>query len=185
MIPETTKIRSFVISLAFAVGLLGATTASAVKPSERFTVVDLAVAANAPGGALEGQLDYLITFVSGDDVVLKTLSGNGQFTVFAPTDAAFETLLGALEDNCINPTDELVREVLLYHVVRGRRDSGDVLATERFRTLSRARFTQAGGVITDNAGQNAVIFSVDNFADNGVVHAIDTVLLPFPVESGC
>jgi uncharacterized surface protein with fasciclin (FAS1) repeats len=170
-----------ILTLVSVLMLVASTTASAVKPSERFTLVDKAVELEGATGLFT----TLIALASADDAVLSTLSGNGQFTVFAPTNDAFSALIGAADANCIPLTPELVRSVLLYHVVRGRRDSGDVVASDQLRTLLGAFFAQDGGVITDNAGQNANIIVVDQFADNGVIHAIDTVLLPFPVVNQC
>jgi uncharacterized surface protein with fasciclin (FAS1) repeats len=157
----------------------------AKKPSERVTVVDLAVAANAPGGPFEGVFDTLIELVSNDEVVLNKLSGNGQFTVFAPTDDAFGNLMVALGDNCIVPTSDDIRSILLYHVVRGKRDATTVIDSDQLRTLNGAFFDQSGGMIMDVAGQTASIIVTDQFADNGVIHAIDTVILPFEVRNLC
>jgi uncharacterized surface protein with fasciclin (FAS1) repeats len=75
--------------------------------------------------------------------------------------------------------------VLKYHVVKGRRDAEDVLGSDQLSTLLGAFFAQGAGVITDNAGQMANIIVTDVPASNGIIHAIDTVLLPFPVENQC
>lgn len=94
------------------------------------SIVELAIAANGPGGAYEGVFDTLIAaLLAADESVLNTLSGPGQFTVFAPTDDAFEKLLAELGLTAADllADKELVTDVLLYHVARGRRDSGSVL----------------------------------------------------------
>ena len=159
--------------------------AMAKKPSERMTVVDLAVAANGPGGPFEGVFDTLIDLVSNDEVVLSKLSGNGKFTVFAPTDDAFGNLMVALGANCIVPTSDDIRSILLYHVARGNRDAEDVIGSDQLRTLNGAFLDQSGGMLMDVAGQIASIIVTDLFADNGVIHAIDTVILPFQVPNLC
>jgi len=159
--------------------------AMAKKPSERITVVDLAVAANGPDGPYEGVFDTLIDLVSNDEVVLSKLSGNGQFTVFAPTDDAFGNLMIALGANCIVPTSDDLRSILLYHVARGNRDAEDVIGSDQIRTLNGAFLDQSGGILTDVAGRTASIIVTDLFADNGVIHAIDTVVLPFEVPNLC
>jgi uncharacterized surface protein with fasciclin (FAS1) repeats len=169
------------ISLA----VLISTPVMAKKPSERITVVDLAVFANSEEGPFPGVFDTLIDLVSSDEVVLSKLSGNGQYTVFAPTDDAFGNLMTALGANCIVPTSDDIRSILLYHVVRGRRDAANVIGSDQLRTLNGAFFNQSGGMIMDVAGQTANIIVTDVFADNGVIHAIDTVILPFEVPNLC
>jgi transforming growth factor-beta-induced protein len=112
--------------------------------------------------------------------VIQTLSGKGQFTVFAPTDAAFVSLLSEL--NLTAPqllsNKALVTKVLLYHVARGNRDSADVLASDRIRTLQGGFLFQGGGVLTDANGRTANIIDTDIKASNGVIHVIDRVVLP-------
>ena len=72
----------------------------------------------------------------------------------------------------------LVTQVLLYHVARGNRDSADVLASSRIRTLEGGFLFQSGGVLTDANGRTSNIVAVDNEASNGVIHVIDRVVLP-------
>jgi uncharacterized surface protein with fasciclin (FAS1) repeats len=126
--------------------------------------------------------------LAADQSVLATLSGKGQFTVFAPTDAAFVSLveelvnLGLLPE--IDPVPallaekDLLTEVLLYHVARGSRYSEDVLDSRWIRTLSKSFIFQDGGVLTDQLGRTSNIIDVDIPASNGVIHVIDTVILP-------
>jgi uncharacterized surface protein with fasciclin (FAS1) repeats len=168
-----------------SLAVLVSTPAMAKKPSERMTVVDLAVAANSPGGPFEGVFDTLIDLVSNDGAVLNKLTGNGQYTVFAPTDEAFGNLMVALGANCIVPTSDDIRSILLYHVARGQRDATDVTSSDQLRTLNGAFIDQSGGMLMDVAGQTASIIVTDLFADNGVIHAIDTVILPFEVPNLC
>ncbi len=120
------------------------------------------------------------------------LNGTDQYTVFAPTNAAFENLYDALGEDVNGITDlpqELVLDVLLYHVAEGRRAANSVVPPVHARsltTLSGASFSvDAGGTITDVAGQQAGFVSadlVDISASNGIIHVIDTVLLPIPSE---
>ncbi|MBW6481296.1 MAG: fasciclin domain-containing protein [Bacteroidales bacterium] len=113
------------------------------------------------------------------------LNGTDQFTVFAPTNDAFEALYGALGDEVNGITDlpaELVRDVLFYHVVEGRRAANSVVPPVRPRkitTLLGAIFTvNSDGVITDIAGQQINITAANISASNGIIHVIDGVLLP-------
>lgn len=110
----------------------------------------------------------------------KTLSGKGQFTVLAPTDAAFVSLLDelGLTANQVLGNQALVTQVLLYHVARGNRDSANILSSSRIRTLEGGFLSQSGGVLTDANGRTASIVLPDVKASNGVIHVIDRVVLP-------
>lgn len=123
----------------------------------------------------DGEFDVLQAAVVRAGLV-DVLNGNGQFTVFAPTDMAFVTTLGVADEAAaiaaINglPLDTL-KNILLYHVTEGRRTSASVLAAPSYRmlngsTLTRAKLSAAGIAATDIS------------ASNGVVHVINAVLLP-------
>jgi uncharacterized surface protein with fasciclin (FAS1) repeats len=143
------------------------------------TIVEVAIAANGPGGAYEGVFDTLIAaLLAADEAVIQTLDGNGQFTVFAPTDDAFADL-GFDDSNIGTLPQDVLTDILLYHVARGRRDSGDVVSSDRIRTLQRGFLLQEGGVLTDNLGRDATIIVTDVPAANGIIHAIDAVVLPY------
>ena len=146
-------------------------------------LVEVAVAINSEG-PFAGEFDTLIAAVlAADPAIVQTLTGNGQHTVFAPTDAAF-AMLGVTADNLDDLladgtlTVEGLTEILLYHVAHGRRYSDDVLASEQIRMLNRGFVQQAGGVLTDNQGEMSTIIATDVTAANGVIHAINGVLLP-------
>lgn len=170
--------KKIIISTILAVALAIALTVPAVAAPPGPTVVDVAIAVNSEG-PFAGQFDTLIAAVlAADPVVLNTLSGNGQFTVFAPTDDAFEKL-GLNPDNIGGLPQAFLTDVLLYHVARGNRDSEDVLASSRIRMLKGGFLFQDGGVLTDNLGREANIIVTDVPAANGIIHAIDTVVLPY------
>ena len=157
-------------SAALALGLSAAPVA-AREPGP--TIVETALAVNAQ----TGQFDHLIEAVVRAGLV-DTLNGNRQFTVFAPTDAAFEDLFGALGVSGIDeiPVDTLTA-VLLYHVAPGERFSGDVVTSARIRTVSKGFL--APSVHDGSAWVNdARIVAADVDASNGVIHVIDKVLLP-------
>jgi uncharacterized surface protein with fasciclin (FAS1) repeats len=164
--------------------LLAFSPAAFAKGPKGPTIVDVALAANAPGGAFAGQLDSLITAVlNADPIVLDTLTGNGQFTVFAPTDAAF--LAAGLDPDgivALASTPEgkaLLTDVLVYHVAHGRRYSPAVIGSSRIRVLKGGFLFQDAGVLTDNLDRTASIIATDIEAANGVIHAIDAVVLPY------
>ena len=119
--------------------------------------------------------------LAADPAVLETLSGNGQHTVFAPTDDAFAKL-GLDETTVGNLPRAFLTDVLLYHVVNGRRDAEDIVGSSRIRTLQRSFLRQNGGVLTDNLGLESTIIVTDVLAANGIIHAIDSVVLPYAPE---
>jgi transforming growth factor-beta-induced protein len=163
--------------LLIAIFAFGAFAPSAQAAPKGNTIVDVAIAANQESG----EFSILIAALqAADPAVLQTLSGNGQFTVFAPTDAAFVDLLGelGLTAEQLLSNKALVTQVLLYHVARGNRDSAEVLASSRIRTLNGGFLYQSGGVLTDANGRTANIVITDIQASNGVIHVIDRVVLP-------
>jgi uncharacterized surface protein with fasciclin (FAS1) repeats len=141
------------------------------------TIVDVAIQINSEGD-FAGQFDTLIAALGeANPLVLETLSGNGQFTVFAPTDDAFADL--GLDPNNIDQFDkDFLTDVLLYHVARGRRYAETVLDSTRIRMLKGGFLLQDQGILTDNLGREANIIVTDVEAANGVIHAIDSVVLP-------
>jgi uncharacterized surface protein with fasciclin (FAS1) repeats len=162
----------------FGLALGLASTAHAKPPVPANNLVDVAIAVNS-SGPYAGAFDTLIAAVlAADPVVLKRLTSKGQSTVFAPTDLAFEKL-GLTPQNIGTLDQEALTDILLYHVVTGRRDSADVLSSTRLRTLQGGILRQAGGVLTDNLGRKAAIIVTDVPASNGIIHAIDSVVLPY------
>jgi uncharacterized surface protein with fasciclin (FAS1) repeats len=143
-------------------------------PPPRTTIVDVALAVNAETGEFSTLIAALL---AADPVVLQTLSGRGQFTVFAPTDAAFAEL-GLTAANIGTLDQKFLTKVLLYHVTRGRRISTSVLAANRIRMMAGGFLLSRDGVLIDNLGREANIIAVDIKASNGIIHVIDTVVLP-------
>lgn len=142
------------------------------------TIVDVAIAVNSEG-TYAGYFDALIAAVlAADPSVASTLTGNGQFTVFAPTDAAFEAL-GITPDNVGTLNKGFLTDVLLYHVAHGRRYASDVVASDRINTLYKDFLFQEGGILTDKLGRTANIIVTDVEAANGIIHVIDAVVLPY------
>ncbi len=113
--------------------------------------------------------------------LVDALKGDGPFTVFAPTDEAFAKLpSGAL--NKLLKDKEALKEVLLYHVVKGKVMSGDVVKISEAETLSGQKFnikTNDEGVVINKSK----VIKTDISASNGVIHVIDTVLLPPTADS--
>ena len=170
-----------VVAATLALGAVAPVAEAGSRESRKTpTIVQLAIAANGDeAGPFYQQLDTLIAAVlAADPAVLAFLQGNGQRTVFAPTDDAFADI-GLNPDNVGTAlTQAQLTQVLLYHVANGRREAAEVLASDRIRTLERSFLFQAGGVLTDELGRTANIIATDIFAANGVIHVIDAVVLP-------
>jgi uncharacterized surface protein with fasciclin (FAS1) repeats len=168
-----------ILSLVVMMSLATAGMAFAAPNVQQPTIVGVALAVNAESG----EFSTLIAALSCTGLV-PALDGKGQYTVFAPTDAAFANL-GLNKDNVCSalPKDTLT-SVLLYHVAPGERFSGDVVSSERIRTLSKGFLfpvlMDGSAYIRDgsSATSDAKIVAVDIEATNGVIHVIDHILLP-------
>jgi transforming growth factor-beta-induced protein len=115
--------------------------------------------------------------------LVDTLSGPGPFTVFAPNNAAFVALLGelGLSKEMLLANKPLLSAVLTYHVLPGKVLAADITEGAQAATLQGQLFKLglAGGAnITDAQGRKAHIVATDVAASNGVIHVIDTVILP-------
>jgi uncharacterized surface protein with fasciclin (FAS1) repeats len=163
---------------AFAFSAIAAPTARAAE--EPGTIVDVALAANAQ----TGEFSILIAALqaANPDVIRRLSNPEREYTVFAPTNAAFTALLaelGVTAEQLLSDKMMLSR-VLRYHIARGELEAAEVLARPRIRTLQGGKLWQAGGVLTDANGRNSNIVQTDIQASNGVIHVIDNVLLPKP-----
>ncbi|CAN5480892.1 hypothetical protein BH11MYX1_BH11MYX1_24000 [soil metagenome] len=110
-----------------------------------------------------------------------TLDGPGPYTVFAPTDAAFASLLtelGVTKAQLFADTATLTK-VLTYHVVQGEVLKADVPVNAPITTVETGTFTvDAALEITDGRGRMSSIIATDILTSNGVIHVVDKVLLP-------
>lgn len=108
--------------------------------------------------------------------LVETLQSAGPFTVFAPTDEAFAKLPEGTVDRLLADPDKL-RELLLYHVVSGRVMASDVVRLDSATTVqgSDLMIKLADGSVMVN---NATVTATDIETSNGVIHVIDTVILP-------
>jgi transforming growth factor-beta-induced protein len=132
------------------------------------TIVDIAVA--------DGRFNTLVAAVSAAGLV-ETLSSEGPFTVFAPTDDAFAALPEGTIDALLADPQGALTDILLYHVVPGRVMAADVVGLSAATTVGGediAISTDAGVVL--NGVANVVITDIE--ASNGVIHVIDAVILP-------
>lgn len=168
------KFLSVFLIVTFVSGAYASKAQAATKGN---TIVDVALAANAE----TGEFSILIAALqAANSEIIQRLSSEREFTVFAPTDAAFLALLdelGMTADQLLSDR-KLVSRVLRYHIARGRLDATTILAKERIRTLQGGSLFQSGGVLTDINGRTANIVTTDIQASNGVIHVIDRVVLP-------
>lgn len=122
--------------------------------------------------------------------LVDTLNGPGPFTVFAPTDDAFAKLPAGTVDNLVKPENiDTLKKILTYHVVAGKISSKELKAwIKKGNGTYTAKTVEGGSLtfttdmgkikITDEKGGSAWITTADVFQSNGVIHVIDTVLMP-------
>ena len=154
--------KKFISALALGMLLMAA---PAVRAQEK-DIVDTAVAA--------GSFTTLVAAVKAAGLV-DTLKSAGPFTVFAPTDDAFKKLpAGTVEKLLADP--EALKKILLYHVVSGKVMAADVMKMKTAKTVNGAniRIKTQGGVMVNNAK----VAKTDIVCSNGVIHVIDTVIMP-------
>lgn len=158
-----------------------AATSEAPAPSPSETamatsdIVDTAVAA--------GDFTTLAAALTAAELV-DTLKGTGPFTVFAPTDAAFEKLPAGTVDTLLGDPKGDLTQILTYHVVPGKVMAADVvkLDGQKVATVQGGELTvNVDGdkvSLTDVAGNTVNVTATDVEASNGVIHVIDSVLMP-------
>ncbi|MBF2017312.1 MAG: fasciclin domain-containing protein [Rivularia sp. T60_A2020_040] len=129
-------------------------------------IVDTAVSA--------GSFNTLVAAVKAAGLV-DTLKGKGPFTVFAPTDDAFAKLPEGTVDGLLKDIPQL-KKILTYHVVSGKVMAADVVKLNSAKTVegSEVKIDASNGVKVNDA----TVSQADVETDNGVIHIIDTVLLP-------
>ena len=137
---------------------------------EKNTIVDIAVA--------DGRFNTLVAALTAADLV-ETLSGEGPFTVFAPTDDAFAALPAGTLDSLLLPENkQALIDILLYHVVSGKVMAADVVTLTSAPTVlgKDVTITVKDGKVYLNDTVQVIITDIE--ASNGVIHVIDAVLLP-------
>jgi uncharacterized surface protein with fasciclin (FAS1) repeats len=184
-----THSRIFMAAMSGALLLAGASAANAGNPMvggaamyPTKTIVDNAV----------NSKDHttLVAAVKAAGLV-ETLSGPGPFTVFAPTNAAFAKLPAGTVDTLVKPENKaMLTSILTYHVVAGAMTAKDIaaaakanggkatLTTVQGETLTAWKDSKGGWWLTDAKGGKAKITIPNVMQSNGVIHVIDTVLMP-------
>ena len=124
-----------------------------------------------------GSFNTLAAALEAADLI-DALSGEGPFTVFAPTDEAFAALPDGTLDMLLKPENkDKLRSILLYHVVEGRVYADQAIEAEKAATLQggKVKITKSWGNVKIN---DAKVVNADIEASNGVIHVIDRVILP-------
>jgi len=181
-------ISPLVIAPLVIVGLLAGCGSDSADVVETQAPMTEAPTSEAPADELQD----IVTIASGNEDfktlvaavgaagLVETLQGDGPFTVFAPTDAAFAALPAGLVDKLLLPENkDLLVKILTYHVVAGKVMSTDVMAGEVASVEGQnITITTEGGVKVNGAN----VVTVDIEAINGVIHVIDAVILPPDVD---
>ncbi|QZK89956.1 MULTISPECIES: fasciclin domain-containing protein [Flavobacterium] len=169
-------------------------TAETAETADTTTVaVDSAAVVETPNivGVAAGNADFstLVTAVKAAGLV-ETLSSEGPFTVFAPNNAAFDKLPAGTVDGLLKPESlDKLKAVLTYHVVSGKFDAAAVTEAINKNNGKFTVTTVQGGkielslkdgkvILTDANGATSTVVLADVAASNGVIHAIDSVVMP-------
>jgi uncharacterized surface protein with fasciclin (FAS1) repeats len=115
--------------------------------------------------------------------LVDTLEGKGPFTVFAPTNAAFGKLPAGTVDNLVKPENKKnLTKILTYHVVAGKLEASDLTDGKKLKTVEGEELTvkKSGDsvMIVDAKGGSATVTIPNVNQSNGVIHVVDTVLMP-------
>jgi len=165
------------IALFIAVGIVTMNASAQMKTD----IVDVVAGSEAH--------TTLVTAVKAAGLV-ETLKGNGPFTVFAPTNDAFAKLPSGTLETLLKPENKaMLTGILTYHVVAGNLNAKAVLAAIKKGDGKAELTTVEGGkltasledgkvILTDESGNKSTVTATDLKATNGVIHVIDTVLLP-------
>ncbi len=163
---KTSKIFTLTILALVTFGVM----AGGSYKNKKQDIVDTAVAA--------GTFNTLVAAVKAADLV-DTLKGDGPFTVFAPTDEAFAKLPAGTLENLLKPENkDQLAAILTYHVVSGKVKAKDVVKLDNATTVqgSDVDIMVKDGAVVLNGNSNVV--KTDIKTSNGVIHVIDTVILP-------
>ena len=155
-----------ILAIAPAIGGSCGGGSAAVQTAQQMDIVDTAVEA--------GTFNTLVAAVTEADLV-EVLRGDGPYTVFAPTDEAFAKLPEGTIEKLLQDKEALTA-ILTYHVVPGRVLAADVVNLDFAKTVQGQSIVidASTGVKVDNAN----VIATDILASNGVIHVIDTVIIP-------
>lgn len=170
MTRKTTTLAAIILTGLTAIAVAGGYGKTKTAPAKpQADIVDTAVSA--------GSFNTLVAAVKAADLV-ETLKGDGPFTVFAPTDEAFKKLPEGTVETLLKPENkDQLAAVLTYHVVAGNVMAADVVKLDSATTVQGQDVTIKvvnGKVMVDGA----TVVKTDIETSNGVIHVIDSVILP-------
>mgnify|MGYP001026370235 CR=1 FL=1 len=179
------------LGAAVALSACGSPTDTATEPVEEETTTAETDMAESEGSMSEEMGDTVVSVASSDESfstlvqaieaagLTETLAAEGPYTVFAPTNEAFEALPeGSLDQLLMPENQDLLTQVLTYHVVPAEVASADITAGP-VETVAGSEINLAIDEATEGVMVNeAMVVTPDVQASNGVIHAIDQVLLP-------
>lgn len=193
--------RSRALSAAFALAFAGLCASPAIAATDSMDGMQMGKTVEVGGAPMYPSKNIIENAVNSKDHttlvaavkaagLVDTLSGPGPFTVFAPTNEAFAALPAGTVDTLLKPENKAtLTKVLTYHVVAGKVSAADVLALVKkgggkamVKTVEGDSLTfsqDAKGVaITDDKGNTGHVTIADVNQSNGVIHVVDTVLMP-------
>ncbi|SDH60298.1 fasciclin domain-containing protein [Winogradskyella thalassocola] len=188
------KTKTFISTVSFAVALLFGTTVMAQSKMEKDTKMvggaEMYPSKDIISNAVNSK-DHttLVAAVKAADLV-ETLQGDGPFTVFAPTNAAFDKLPEGTVATLLKPENKgKLQSVLTYHVLAGKFSGKDIMKTIKkgggkatFKTVNGAMLTAMMDgkslILKDESGNKSMVTIADVNQSNGVIHVVDTVVLP-------
>jgi uncharacterized surface protein with fasciclin (FAS1) repeats len=191
--------KNSIFGWAFAIALLAGTQVS-VRAQDQNTTAQSSTGSTTssspttmkPGGTTGRDLTISAAKSASHTMLFRALrvsgltdqaSGKGPYTVFAPTNDAFEKLSAGTFEELMKPAakQKLVK-LLAYHVVKGKLLAADLQDGQKLKTVAGGTLTvnKEGDVVTivDGAGNSATINQADIEATNGVIHSVDTVMMP-------
>jgi uncharacterized surface protein with fasciclin (FAS1) repeats len=180
----------WIVAVALSVGALGLGVSAEAAGEPMVGGAPMYPTKTLPENASQAKtLTTLVAAVKAAGLV-DTLAGPGPFTVFAPTNAAFDKLPPGTVDKLVQPDMKpTLTKILTYHVVAGKLSAAELVKQIKSMGGSETLKTVEGGALTakmdgdkiiliDEKGGSATVEQADVFQSNGVVHVIDSVLMP-------
>ncbi|HMQ06691.1 MAG TPA: fasciclin domain-containing protein [Saprospiraceae bacterium] len=170
-----------IFALFFLFGSISNTYSQGIMVGYDNDVVDIAISSD--------DHSTLVAAVRAAGLV-EVLKGEGPFTIFAPTNAAFAKLPQGTVSTLLQPENkDALTGILTYHVVAGKLDASNVLkaihdnnGSIELKTINGAKFTaklwEGNVVLKDGQGNKAIVIATDLIGTNGIIHVIDSVILP-------
>jgi len=184
--PSTSKRIALLSAVAFSALALTSTFAAPARAEEKTVMVGGAAmypSKNIIQNAVNSKDHTTLVAAVKAAGLVDTLEGKGPFTVFAPTNAAFGKLPAGTVDTLVKPENKAtLTKILTYHVVAGKYDASDLTDGKKLTTVEGEELTvkKADGKtwIIDAKGDQSMVSISNVHQSNGVIHVVDTVLMP-------